>query len=100
LVKIKSADQASLKEGIRDMDLVKKEEFRRAARKPGGIAGLLLLLIGVISAVAGGLALGILLIGRTSNPSTLQVYIAVQFAAAVVLAVLGNYLWYRARVAT
>jgi hypothetical protein len=92
--------EESYHQGVRVMKFVSREDFRRAARTPGGMAGLVLLLIGILMALAGGLTLGILLDGHPSNRSTLQLFLAVQLGAAVAIGVLGNYLWYRARVAT
>ena len=82
------------------MKLASKQDLGRAARTPGGVAGLLLLLIGLLSVIPAGLSLGMLIDGHPSHQSTVELHLAIEFGAAVVIGVFGNYLWYRARIAT
>lgn len=82
------------------MKLASKADLRRAARTPSGAAGLLLLLVGAASAIGGGLTLGVILAGHPAHRAILHTYIVVQFGMALGFGVLGNWLWYRARIAT
>lgn len=60
----------------------------------------MLLLIGALTGASGGLPLAMLIIDHPSHQSALLLYTAVLFGAGVVVAVFGDYLWYRAAAAT
>jgi putative flippase GtrA len=62
------------------------------------MTGLALLLIGAVAAASAGFPIGELITGDPVNRAGL-LYIVVASGGGVVLAVVGNYLWYRAKVA-
>jgi hypothetical protein len=80
--------------------MMSKEHVRRAARTPAGMAGLVLIAIAVLSALAGGVAFGMLIDDQPARRPGLQLYVAIQVGAALVLGVLALCLWYRAAAAT
>lgn len=88
------------KEWSGDMKIMSREDFRCAARTRAGMAGLVLIAIAVLSAVAYGVAFGMLIDDQPTRRSGLQLYVAVQVGAPVVLGVFALYLWYRAAAAT
>ena len=79
--------------------MMTKEDFRLAARSPAGMAGLVLIAIAVLSAAAGGAAFGMLIDAQPTRRPGLQLYVAIQVGAALVLGVLALFLWYRAAAA-
>jgi hypothetical protein len=64
------------------------------------MAGLVLISIAVLSAGAGGVALGMLIVDQPTRRSGLLLYLAIEVGAAAVLGVSALYLWYRAAAAT
>ena len=83
-------------EGI---NLMWNEAARRTARTRLGQTGLTLLLVGVVGAAAAGVTLGMLLIGHPQNASTLRWLLLVFAGGGLLVAVFGNYIWHRARLA-
>ena len=84
----------------RDLRLASREALKRAARTPVGLTGLMLLVIGVLAAVAAGLIIGILVVGNPSNRTALKWLLLSLGLVATAAAVTGNHLWYRARITT
>ena len=82
------------------MQLMSQEDFRRAARTPAGMVGVVLMAIAVLSALAGGVALAMLIHDQPTRPPGLQLYVAIQVGAAFVLGVIALCFWYRAAAAT
>jgi hypothetical protein len=76
-----------------------RETFARVAATRAGRAGLVLLGIGVALALVGGVFFGMLLEGHPPDRSFVILRLASFGGGGLLIALVGNYLWYRAAVA-
>ncbi len=81
------------------MSMMSGEAFKRAAQSALGKTGLTLLVIGALAGCAAGVVIGMLELGSPSDRPLLKWLLLGLATGAISAAVIGNYLWYRARLA-